>query len=405
VFGTVLRPALEALGALTCTVLLLEDDGRQLRLGATLGAPLAERTLWRDTALARNDLIRTVLEQHQGVFFRETQELRAAYPQLERRMDGEAALAVAVLPLVLDGAGLGVIVLDFAAPHEFPPEERRFLRTLSAQCSIALGRTFLTHELESRVQARTRQLEHATRAQLALSAFTEAAGTELDVRVLARQAVEFLKLRFPECSSGYYALEDDLWKLRVHTDDMQDDPELLRRVQAGLPLGTPVFRDALLTRQAVFVSRWDAVREGVEGSEAYEAVAVYPLLHRDAVRAMLVVGLKHAELWAERDQDVFRAVGRGLTLALERAAQADALVQKNAELEARTSTLEAFARLTSDLGTQPDPPALIGRAQGVALSLLPGSTASFQEAPTGAGSADTPTYAPDGQLGAITDCP
>lgn len=60
--------------------------------------------------------------------------------------------ALAVLPLSIDTRVLGVVVLGFAGPREFPPAERAFLEAIARQCAQALDR------------ARLYEAEHAARA-------------------------------------------------------------------------------------------------------------------------------------------------------------------------------------------------------------------------------------------------
>ena len=49
----------------------------------------------------------------QALYFEHAGALKAAYPEVEGRTGGVAAVANAVLPMFLDQQPLGVIVLDF----------------------------------------------------------------------------------------------------------------------------------------------------------------------------------------------------------------------------------------------------------------------------------------------------
>lgn len=117
--------------------------------------------------------------------------------------------------MFLDGHPVGALTLDFGEPHEFTDEERRFLRTLAAQCAVALGRARLTAALQTQVQDSVRRLETDTRAHEAFVAFTQAVGTQSDVLGLARQAIQVLRTRFNDPSVGYYELEQGLWRVKV----------------------------------------------------------------------------------------------------------------------------------------------------------------------------------------------
>ena len=111
------------------------------------------------------------------------------------------------------------------------------------------------------------------------------------------------------------------------------------------------FRAGALPAKRLFIQSI-AQREGVEGTEEFGAIAVYPLTLQGELHWMLAVALRDTRRWSEADQGLVRAVGRGLNLALERTATARQLALQNAELQARTRALEAFAELTRDLATR-----------------------------------------------------
>ena len=176
--------------------------------------------------------------------------------------------------MFLDHKPLGVIVLDFKEPHHFTLAERRFLKILSAQCAVALGRAGAIMTLEDRVEARTRQLEEERAAQAAFVAFTEAVGSETELYPLVQQAITVLQGRFPGASIVYHELDDGLWKGRLWSDDLRS--ELVELITAGLPMETPLYAEVRRTRQAVFTDAWDAERENVASSEEYGAAAGMP---------------------------------------------------------------------------------------------------------------------------------
>ncbi|WP_169311936.1 ATP-binding protein [Deinococcus maricopensis] len=237
----------------------------------------------------------------------------------------------------------------------------------------------LNATLEARVQERTQQLEEERAAQAAFVAFTEAVGTDTDLHALATRAVEVLRAQFPNCTGGYYELDQHRWTLRVWSEDLNASPDLLAILRAGLPQDTPSFARVARTAEPVFFEEWDAAAEQIEQSGQFASAAAYPLLHDGRVQATLSIGLRDTPRWSDRDRAVFRAVGRSLSLAVERAEQTARLARRNAELAARTRALEGFAALTRDLGAQRDAHALVQRAQDVALSMLPEGYAVYYE--------------------------
>jgi signal transduction histidine kinase len=369
VFRIILTPALSALGGIAGRVLLIQGD--QLRVAAQQGHDQAV-SIWQSGALSEHTPATTVVRTKQPLFFEYAGALTAAYPELEARTGGTAAVASAVLPMLEDGQCLGVIVLDFQAPHPFPPPEKRFLRTLAAQGALALDRARLSGDLAAQVQARTAELD-------AFARFTEAAGITADVLTLAARAVDMLAVMFPGCSGAYYALEGGLWKMRVHSPDMSANAALMDLAHAGLPHDTPIFAQPRKTGEATFVEGWNAVQEQFAQTEAYQGVATYPLRLGGEICAMFAIGLKQAAPWSESARAVFRSVGRSLDLALERTESARRLEEQNTELQARTRALEGFANLTRDLGLHSEADPLIEASLGLAMSLLPPGYAAFWE--------------------------
>lgn len=170
-FEVILKPALVALQAIAGTVLLVTPDGVGLSIAAVVeqAALVGKPSIWQDGPFTDTTPATDALVRREARYFEHSGELTGAYPDLEAQTGAQAAVASAVLPMFLDGRPLGVIVLDFKEPHTFTPEEQRFLRTLAAQCAIALGWGHRAGSLEEQIQARTA-------APDAVVQFTEAAG-------------------------------------------------------------------------------------------------------------------------------------------------------------------------------------------------------------------------------------
>ncbi|THF68704.1 PAS domain S-box protein [Deinococcus sp. Arct2-2] len=232
-------------------------------------------------------------------------------------------------------------------------------------------------ELEARVVARTRELEERSAALDAFVAFTEAVGTETDVLVLARQAIDVVRAALSGVSVAYFERSGPLWKARAWSSDVT--PEVIASLLAGIPVDAPTSAEALATRAPVFVNGWNAALEGAETTQDYGAAVFFPYFLEDQPHSLLAAGTQQAHTWTDQEQAVIRAVGRGLGLALERAAQASQLERQNAELDARSRALEGFAHLTRDLSIETDPYTLIKRGQEVVMSLLPDGYALYYE--------------------------
>ncbi|UQN10839.1 ATP-binding protein [Deinococcus sp. QL22] len=345
VIAIVLTPAVRALGAVAGIVLLVDQTDQQMKIAGSQGYESGTPTVWQEGPIEDHVLIADILRMREALYFEHAGALKEAYPELESRTGGLAAIANATLPMFLDDQPLGVIVLDFKEPHHFSPAERHFLKILSAQCAIALGRTRLLDDLERQVATRTRQLENQARAQEAFVAFTEAVGTNTDLLALAQQAITVLRARFHDATIVYYTRDGDLWKAQAWSEDLSE--ALVVSLTAGLPSSTPLIRRAINAGTAVFTNGWDAEQEQIEHSEAYSTAAGFPLTVDDEIRHLVLFGLKDTPRWTERDQSLVRAVGRSLTLAVERAHGVAQLAQRTQELERSNTELEQFAYIAS----------------------------------------------------------
>ncbi|MDB5045803.1 MAG: domain S-box [Deinococcus sp.] len=377
VFELVFTTAFQALNATAGAVLLVDETGERLEIAAIQGDEQGVQTIWQGGPVAEHGPAGAALGRREPLFFEDQGDLVRAYPELEARTGAMAAVATAVLPMFLDDQPFGVLILDVQEPHPFTEAEIRFLRTLAAQCAVALGRARLTHTLEARVAARTAELEEERAALDAFVAYKEAVGTESDVLALARQAIRVVRASLQHVSVAYYEGEDGLWKARAWSEDVR--PEVAAEIQAGVPEAAPDFSEAARSREAVFVDGWNAQANALPSTTPYGAVALLPVVVSGETRSLFAVGTREARAWSEREKALVRAVVRGLTITLERTEVTRQLQLQNAELEARTRALEAFAELTRNLTLYDEPYTLIQRAQHLVLSLLPDGYALYFE--------------------------
>lgn len=237
--------------------------------------------------------------------------------------------------------------------------------------------------LEQQVHAQTQMLEERTAALDAFVSFTEAVGTDIDQHRLAQQAAEVVQAHLSDVSVAYYELDAAaaVWRGVVWSGDVS--PEVVAQMQAGIPLDAPDFAEAVRQGAPVFVGGWDAADNSLSEATAYGSAGFVPLLIGGEVRAIFAVGKRVAKQWPARDQAIVRAVARGLSVALERAVQAHQLTQQRDALNRRTQELETLLLLTADQEETSDSMALIQRAQGLVLQLLPPGFAVYHEAQGG----------------------
>ncbi|WP_157463720.1 PAS domain S-box protein, partial [Deinococcus pimensis] len=195
-----------------------------------------------------------------------------------------------------------------------------YVQDLTAQKAAEDALWAYSAELERRVEERTRALEEQRAALDAFVSYSRAVGTDTDTTVLARRALSVLESRFPGASAAYYEPDGPVWRAIAMTDDMREDVRAM--IEAGVPADLPLFARVTRERREVFEDAWDGDAQGVDVTDEYAAGAAYPVVVEDSVVGIVALGLRGTPVWSERDREVVRAVGRGLTLALERGARA-----------------------------------------------------------------------------------
>ncbi|WP_272975800.1 ATP-binding protein [Deinococcus geothermalis] len=243
----------------------------------------------------------------------------------------------------------------------------------------------LRSTLEQRVAARTAELVRRneelaaeTAALQAFASFTELTGRETSLDVLTQAAVSVLHRALGEGSTGYYAQEGDLWKQRVWAGDME--PGTVTAAETGFAADLPLFAWPATSGEALFVDEWRSSGHLLAAyTPEYGAVAIYPVMVQGQTVGQLAAGLREKTCWSERDRAVFRAVGRALSLAAERADLTRALSLQKEELAARNAVLEAFAELGRGLSLHTGPLQLVRCAQELILGLLPSGYVVYAE--------------------------
>ncbi|WP_216329839.1 GAF domain-containing protein [Deinococcus aestuarii] len=264
------------------------------------------------------------------------------------------------LALPLDGPGQGqasgVLVLGLNVQVPLDETYRDFLASSARQVAAALMRAQSLEQTEL-----YRQLEEERAALDAFTAFTEAVGTETDISALARRAAEVLLARYPGGTCVYYEPEGDRWRARVWSDDLR--PNLLELLGSGLPSTTPFIAQVLQSGRAVFTDQWNPEQQEVEHTGEYRRSGHIPILLGGDVRGLLGLASREQQHWNERDEALFGAVARGLTLALERAEQ-------TRHLDEEREALNAFARFTEETAETSDVDTLAQRAAEVLHATL-----------------------------------
>jgi len=236
--------------------------------------------------------------------------------------------SVVSIPIWQGAAIRGVMNFTTFQPYRWQSADRTLLATVIQSLKLALDRA-----------SQTQQLQEERAGLDAFVAFSERAGDTSDLLELARRAIDVMRTTIGNISAAYYTLEGAFWKAQVWSEDFA--PDIVAVLVAGIPVTAPSYAEAVQTQQVVFVPGWEAESEGVANTETFGAGAFYPCFVDDRPQGLLAMGTQRAGDWTAREQAVFSAVGRSLTLALERTERARQLLQQRDVLELKTQELQA----------------------------------------------------------------
>jgi GAF domain-containing protein len=280
--------------------------------------------------------------------------------------------ATATLPVRVDGRPIGILAVALSEQRQWSSTDRVVLETVARSLGQALERV----QRLAQLTARNAELETERAALNAFARFTELVGNETNVQAVVRQAITVLH---DTCEVDVVYAERDQILFKAAAWTAHVDSDLLNRLRQGFSLQHSDLALILKRNTAAFMDRWNDSPQWLEGAGVFGAVAGYPYFQQGEMESVLIMGSRTSKHWSERKRRIFRAVGRSLDLALERASQARQLTVQNTELVARTRALEAFADLSVEFTLGSDVYTLIRRAQEVALSLLPSGVALYYE--------------------------
>ncbi|WP_291430724.1 ATP-binding protein [Deinococcus sp.] len=368
------RPGQDRESALRAFMLLTERLGADLEPDALIrSAEQGVRQLLPDVTAAylgrRSGLWKLFSDAHPALLA----ALRGGQPVFvdhwygEQRLPGTRAYrAVAAQAFLRDGQIVGLMCVGTTDHDTWTELERGIFTAACRSLHLALSRAW-----------HVQQLAEERAALAAFVSFEEQVTDSRDPAELAGRAAEVLVGALRGVSVAFFGNAGGQWRPVLLPDDLPDG--LVAELARGVSMDTPTSRCLMQTRAATFVPDWQAPPDVLSSGHGFMALALHPTYLGSRLVGLLIMGKRAAPDWSERERRVFSAVGRSLSMALDRSANDELLRDQNAALHAQTRSLEAFAQLSADLGAQEDRYALIRRAQEVALSLLADGFAVYYE--------------------------
>jgi signal transduction histidine kinase len=151
VLNTVAQLATKAMNAKACSIRLLDEEKRHLRIGAAHG--LSQEYLAKGPVDLDKSLVdRGALRGKPVAVLDVTKDPGFQYPEEARK---EGIRSVLCVPLIVRETTIGVLRLYTGEIHRFTDEEIEFLSTLASQGAVAIGNARTYQRLEELEQAKS----------------------------------------------------------------------------------------------------------------------------------------------------------------------------------------------------------------------------------------------------------
>ncbi|OLV19722.1 sensor histidine kinase [Deinococcus marmoris] len=189
------------------------------------------------------------------------------------------------------------------------------------------------HQLRTHAQVLEVRVEQRERALEAFVRFTTQVASSTDLNDIATAASDIVRDAVGGAISGFYLVRGDMAYPVMFSSNTP--PEVMAARRAGIALSSPLVADALSQRGTSFVGSEDGRRQSVGYASALSVTAYH---QGEQPYALFAAGTPRPE-WTAQEREVIESVGRGLGLALERAAQTRELTAQRDALKARTQEL------------------------------------------------------------------
>lgn len=140
VAAVTVRLGADAVNASAACMWIVRPDG-SLAMEASQGIPPQFLERWRVVPEHAALPATRVLRERRALWIESAADHAREAPETYELARAERAWAFAVLPLIRDERGIGVLSFGFGSEHAFPEDERRFLTALAHTCAQVLDRS------------------------------------------------------------------------------------------------------------------------------------------------------------------------------------------------------------------------------------------------------------------------
>jgi GAF domain-containing protein len=258
------------------------------------------------------------------------------------------------VPMLREGAPIGVIVVTRAEPGPFSESEIELLKTFADQAVIAVENVRLFKEL----QARTGELTQSVEKLTALGEVSRAVSSTLDVETVLNTIVSRASqlAGAAGCSIFEYDAAAERFELRATHNDDTEFVEALRAVP--LRKGEGLMGRAAQMREPIQIP--DITQPGAYQSSVrdtlirfgYRALLSVPLLREDQIIGSLSFNRKAPGEFPPEVVDVLKTFATQSALAVQNARLFREIADKSAQLEAASRHKSEFlANMSHELRT------------------------------------------------------